>query len=56
MSSPEHSISMHIGAIAPDFEAPVYGGDFGSGSTIKLSEFRGKKVVLVFYPKDSTPG
>ncbi len=36
----------------PDFEAPATGGQ-----TIRLSDFRGKKnVVLYFYPKDSTPG
>lgn len=36
---------------APDFELKD-----GSGNAVKLSEFRGKKVVLYFYPKDSTPG
>ena len=36
---------------APDFEALS-----DSGKTIKLSDFRGKRVVLHFYPKDSTPG
>ncbi|TYR37945.1 thioredoxin-dependent thiol peroxidase [Sphingobacterium phlebotomi] len=27
-----------------------------SGETIKLSDFKGKKVILYFYPKDNTPG
>jgi len=36
---------------APDFTAPVSGG-----SSITLSELRGKTVVLYFYPKDDTPG
>ncbi len=27
-----------------------------SGKTIKLSDFRGKKVLVYFYPKDDTPG
>lgn len=27
-----------------------------NGQTIKLSDFKGKKIVLYFYPKDSTPG
>ena len=40
-----------IGDIAPDFEAPTDGGD-----TIRLSDLRGRKVVLYFYPKDFTPG
>lgn len=36
---------------APDFEAKdQYGKD------LKLKDFRGKKVVLYFYPKDDTPG
>ena len=39
------------GARAPEFTLP--GGD---GTTIALSGFRGKKVVLYFYPKDDTPG
>ncbi|MBL3655994.1 thioredoxin-dependent thiol peroxidase [Fulvivirga sediminis] len=36
---------------APDFEV-----NDQNGSTVKLSDYKGKKVVLYFYPKDSTPG
>ncbi|HET7046479.1 MAG TPA: thioredoxin-dependent thiol peroxidase [Gaiellaceae bacterium] len=36
---------------APDFELPT-----DSGETVKLSDFRGKPVVLYFYPRDDTPG
>jgi len=39
------------GKPAPDFELPSDAGD-----TVKLSELRGKPVVLYFYPKDDTPG
>lgn len=40
-----------IGARAPDFSLP------GSGdTTLSLSDFTGKIVVLYFYPKDDTPG
>ena len=39
------------GQAAPDFTAPAT-----SGTTVTLSELRGRKVVLYFYPKDSTPG
>ena len=39
------------GKPAPDFELPTDGGE-----TIKLSELRGKPVILYFYPKDDTPG
>lgn len=35
----------------PDFELPATGD-----KAVKLSEFKGKNVVLYFYPKDSTPG
>jgi peroxiredoxin Q/BCP len=39
------------GEPAPDFELPT-----DSGETLRLSSLRGKRVVLYFYPKDSTPG
>jgi peroxiredoxin Q/BCP len=37
--------------MAPDFTATT-----DAGTTVKLSDFRGKRVVLYFYPKDDTPG
>lgn len=40
-----------IGKPAPDFAAAVT-----SGQIIRLSDFRGRKVVLYFYPEDDTPG
>lgn len=40
-----------VGDRAPDFTMPTDGG-----GTIKLSELRGKTVVLYFYPKDDTSG
>ncbi len=43
--------ALKVGDTAPDFEALS-----DSGKTIKLSDFRGQRVVLYFYPKDSTPG
>ncbi len=42
---------LSIGNPAPDFDLPADGG-----SRIKLSSFKGQKVVLYFYPKDDTPG
>lgn len=39
------------GDAAPDFEAVDH-----NGSTVRLTDFRGKKVVLWFYPKADTPG
>jgi len=40
-----------IGATIPDLERPATGDQ-----TIKLSDYRGKQLVLYFYPKASTPG
>ena len=37
-------------------KAPGFEGIDQNGTTIKLSDFKGKKVVLYFYPKDNTPG
>lgn len=42
---------LNIGDKAPDFSVE---GD--GGNTVSLSEFKGKNVVLYFYPKDDTPG
>ncbi len=36
--------------------APEFTAHSDSGKEISLKEFRGKKVVLYFYPKDATPG
>jgi peroxiredoxin Q/BCP len=35
-------------------KAPVFEGIDQNGKTIRLSDFKGKKVVLYFYPKDNT--
>lgn len=45
-----------IGKPAPNFTASAIGGDYHEETTIQLSDFIGKNVVLYFYPKDSTPG
>lgn len=42
---------LDVGTPAPDFTAPVQGGD-----TVTLSDYRGQWVALYFYPKDDTPG
>jgi peroxiredoxin Q/BCP len=44
-------MSLSIGSPAPEFTLPD-----GNGGTISLKQFRGRKVVLYFYPKDDTPG
>lgn len=40
-----------VGQVVPDFEAPSTGD-----KTFRLSDFRGKNVLIYFYPKDNTPG
>lgn len=40
-----------IGSKAPSFSAPDQ-----SGKTVSLADFKGKTVILYFYPKDDTPG
>jgi thioredoxin-dependent peroxiredoxin len=37
-------------------KAPVFKGIDQHGNTVSLTDFKGKKVVLYFYPKDMTPG
>lgn len=44
-------MTIKIGQTAPDFTAKDQNGD-----TITLAQFKGKKVVLYFYPRDNTPG
>ena len=39
------------GDVAPAFSAPTHGGQ-----RLSLSDFKGKNVILYFYPRDNTPG
>jgi peroxiredoxin Q/BCP len=43
--------SLPVGAPVPDFSAPNQ-----DGKAVTLSEFKGKPVLVYFYPKDDTPG
>ena len=45
------SQALATGGAAPDFQLPADGG-----KTISLNDFRGRKLVLYFYPKDDTSG
>ncbi|GGI17119.1 thioredoxin-dependent thiol peroxidase [Gottfriedia solisilvae] len=44
-------MTVDIGVKAPDFTLPA-----NNGEEVSLSNYRGRKVVLYFYPKDMTPG
>ena len=44
-------MKLQEGDQAPDFEV-----NDQNGQPVKLSDYKGKKVVLYFYPKDNTPG
>lgn len=45
-----------IGKPGPDDKAPAFKAERDGAETISLKDFRGKTVVLYFYPKDDTPG
>ncbi|MBC8074951.1 MAG: thioredoxin-dependent thiol peroxidase [Chloroflexales bacterium] len=43
--------TLQVGDVAPDFAVAS-----DTGELVRLSDYRGKKVILYFYPKDDTPG
>ena len=47
----DNETTLAVGAKAPAFSLKDT-----KGETVKLSDFKGQKVVLYFYPKDDTPG
>ena len=44
-------LKLKEGDVAPVFTAPTNGG-----GKVSLSDFRGRNVILYFYPRDNTPG
>ena len=44
-------VKLKAGDVAPDFELQA-----DDGSTVRLLDFRGRRVVVYFYPKDDTTG
>ena len=44
---------LEVGSVAPDFEVSAVTGD--RRHKVRLSDYRGKNVVLAFYPLDWTP-
>ncbi len=51
MEGPAQNAGLAVGSEAPDFALPD-----AEGKTVRLSDYRGKPVVLVFYPLDWSPG
>jgi thioredoxin-dependent peroxiredoxin len=43
-------------ALKPGVKAPAFSSKDENGEPVKLTDFKGKKLVLFFYPKDQTPG
>jgi peroxiredoxin Q/BCP len=42
---------LQVGDVAPDFSVEAH-----TGETVRLSDLRGRSVLLWFYPKADTPG
>lgn len=47
---------MSIVTLKEGDKAPEFSGKDQNGETVSLSDFKGKRVILFFYPKDMTPG
>jgi thioredoxin-dependent peroxiredoxin len=45
-----------VAAIAEGKKAPNFTLEDGTGKRVSLGDFKGKNVVVYFYPKDDTPG
>ena len=43
-------------ALTEGDKAPEFSLDSSTGETLSLSDLKGKKVALYFYPRDDTPG
>jgi peroxiredoxin Q/BCP len=55
-SSPKRTASAVTGGLKIGSRAPAFSLSNEKGQVVKLSELKGKKVVLFFYPKDDTSG
>lgn len=42
--------------LQPGDQAPAFEGRIQDGKQVSLEDYRGKKLILFFYPKDNTPG
>ena len=50
------NVNTHNIMLQPGTQAPRFEGTDEDGNIVRLDDFAGKKLVLYFYPKDSTPG
>ena len=50
----EHAVAETVSAVGK--HVPEFNAAMTSGQTFQLSDYKGKKIVLYFYPKDNTPG
>jgi len=50
------SMSQSLSNLKPGQAAPSFSASDANGETVRLADYRGKRVVLYFYPKDDTPG
>jgi len=49
-------MSQSLSNLKPGQAAPSFSASDANGETVRLADYRGKRVVLYFYPKDDTPG
>jgi peroxiredoxin Q/BCP len=48
--------NINMAELAEGMKAPDFSGRDQAGNEISLKDYRGRKVILYFYPKDNTPG
>ena len=49
-------MSQSLSNLRPGLPAPSFSAPDANGEIVRFTDYRGKKVVLYFYPKDDTPG
>jgi peroxiredoxin Q/BCP len=54
--SPPHDVRTDDRMLAPGDPAPAFELAADDGSTVRLADLHGTRVVVYFYPKDDTPG
>jgi peroxiredoxin Q/BCP len=52
----QSTFKKHVCSLKPGDKAPAFAGVDQEGKKVALKDYKGKKLVLYFYPKDDTPG